>query len=74
MRTLFPLVSVPLTLVFFSSAQQPTQPGPLNLMPMPSNFQLTSDQMAIDQSFSVAVCTENLSPDVVVMKSAKDCV
>jgi hexosaminidase len=55
MRTLFLLVSVPLTLVFFSSAQQPIQPGPLNLMPMPSNFQLTSDQMAIDQSFSVAL-------------------
>jgi hypothetical protein len=55
MRTLFLLVSVPLTLVFFSSAQQAIQPGPLNLMPMPSNYQLTSDHMAIDQSFSVAL-------------------
>jgi hypothetical protein len=24
--------------------------------------------------FAIGVCTENLSPDVVVMKSAKDCV
>jgi hypothetical protein len=55
MRTLFLLVSVPLTLVFFSSAQQAIQPAPLNLMPMPSNYQLTSDQMTIDQSFSVAL-------------------
>src|SRR6476659_1358381 len=55
MRTLFLLVSVPLTLVFFSSAQQAIQPAPLNLMPMPSNYQLTSDQMRIDQSFSVAL-------------------
>jgi hexosaminidase len=55
MRTLFLLVSVPLTLAFFSSAQQAIQPGPLNLMPMPSNYRLTSDRMAIDQSFSVAL-------------------
>src|SRR6516225_1455283 len=55
MRTLFLLVSVPLTLVFFSSAQQANRPGPLNLMPMPSYYQLTSDQMAIEQSFSVAL-------------------
>jgi len=46
MRTLFLLVSVPLTLVFFSSAQQANRPGPLNLRPMPSYYQLTSDQMA----------------------------
>jgi hexosaminidase len=55
MRTLFLLVSVPLTLVFFSSSQQANRPGPLNLMPMPSYYQLTSDQMAIEQSFSVAL-------------------
>jgi hypothetical protein len=55
MRTLFLLVSVPLTLVFFSSSQQANRPGPLNLMPMPSYYQRTSDQMAIEQSFSVAL-------------------
>ena len=43
------------TLGFFSGAQQAIQPGPLNLMPMASDYQLTSDHMAIDQSFSVAL-------------------
>jgi hexosaminidase len=41
-------------LLGFSALAQPEPPSPLNLMPLPSNYQLRSGQMVVDQSFSVA--------------------
>ena len=36
-------------------AQQATSPAPLNLMPLPSNYQAGNGQLPIDQSFSVSL-------------------
>lgn len=39
----------------FSAFAQTQPPSALNLMPLPSNFQLGAGQMVVDQSFSVAL-------------------
>jgi hexosaminidase len=51
MRTLL----VCMLLLGFSAFAQPDPPSPLNLMPLPSNYQLGTGQMAIDQAFSLAL-------------------
>src|SRR5437667_8712946 len=52
MRTLYVIVMLCLCFVTVADAQPPRQ---LNLMPMPSDLQLGTGQMSIDQSFSVAL-------------------
>jgi hexosaminidase len=54
MRNLSLMVPLFLLLAGILQAQQPA-PDRLNLMPMPSNYQFGNGQLAIDQSFSVAI-------------------
>jgi hexosaminidase len=51
MRAVVPVV---FALAGILQAQRPPQ-SQLNLMPMPSNYQISSGQLVIDQSFSVAI-------------------
>ena len=57
MRTLVWILPVCLVILAVGAGQAQSQPvqRPLNLMPLPSNIQLGSGQMLIDQSFTVGL-------------------